>query len=263
MTIVERGIIPVVMGGMGNQMFIIVAAFIAHKYSGAPLYILQNPTEHNDHNIKGYNYNESLFKYFGTHIDELQTNLDFLRSLQYNVDHPGGFDEWSPPGPGTLMTSYYQYYPRIAPFEHDVRELLLRGLEDFRAKLGDYSDYCFLHVRRGDYLKYPDIHINQGLEYYSEALKVMGPAKIIIISDDTTWVKEQELFKNLEVFEGDELETMALMTKCTAGAICANSTFSWWGAFLGAHSLRSKIIVPKNWIGKHTVNLFPEEWIRI
>lgn len=263
MTILEKGIIPVVMGGMGNQMFIIVAAFITHKYSGAPLYILENPVEHNDHNKKGYNYNESLFKYFGRHISQSQTDLDFLRSLKYNNYHPGGFDEWFPPGPGTLMSSYFQYYPRIAPFEHDIRELFLRGLENIRTRLGDYSNYYFLHVRRGDFLKYPEIHINQSLEYYSEALKVIGDVKVIIVSDDIPWVKKQEIFKNFETFEGDELETMALMTKCTAGAICANSTFSWWGAFLGAHSLRSKVIVPKNWIANHKVNLFPEEWIVI
>ena len=56
--------------------------------------------------------------------------------------------------------------------------------------------------------------------------------------------------------------TLALMSLCKAGAICANSTFSWWGAFLGAHGVRAPVFVPERWIGgdKLPVALFPDEW---
>lgn len=53
------------------------------------------------------------------------------------------------------------------------------------------------------------------------------------------------------------------MSLCYSGAICANSTFSWWGAFLGAYSQRNPVFVPRNWIREKIWNLFPEEWIII
>ena len=91
--------------------------------------------------------------------------------------------------------------------------------------------------------------------------------KYVIVSNDIPWVKEQEYFQDpiFEVYESDdELETMALMTKCTSGAICANSTFSWWGAFLGAYALNNPVIIPKKWVrGRDLPDLFPQEWISI
>jgi hypothetical protein len=54
------------------------------------------------------------------------------------------------------------------------------------------------------------------------------------------------------------------MSLCNSAAICANSTFSWWGAFLGAYEMRNPVIVPKKWINEpYAENLIPEEWIRI
>jgi len=91
-------------------------------------------------------------------------------------------------------------------------------------------------------------------------------SKILVVSDDVSWVEGQEYFKDekFEIYKSDnELETLAVMSACKAGAICANSTFSWWGAFLGAHSVRNPVIVPKNWISLPVVSLFPEEWISI
>jgi hypothetical protein len=60
----------------------------------------------------------------------------------------------------------------------------------------------------------------------------------------------------------DELESLALMSLCRKGAICANSTFSWWGAFLGTYGERAPVYVPEKWISDPPiVSLFPPEWI--
>jgi hypothetical protein len=56
------------------------------------------------------------------------------------------------------------------------------------------------------------------------------------------------------------------MSLCTKAAICANSTFSWWGAYLGAYKFRNKVFVPRDWIKQtqYDINLLvPEEWIKI
>ena len=54
------------------------------------------------------------------------------------------------------------------------------------------------------------------------------------------------------------------MSKCHAGAICANSSFSWWGAFLGAYEKRNLVFIPRDWIRNCKVDcLFPDEWIKL
>jgi len=270
METLENGILPLVMGGMGNQMFIISAAYVAHKTAKCPLYLLQPVSSKNSHNKKNRNYNKTLFKHFGIHIPYTANAIHFIESLNYRRLHPGGFDVWYPQQiqPGTIMSSYFQYYPALKPQENDLRQMYLKGLIDFSSKNSDYSDCALLHVRRGDYLEISNYRLLT-VEYYKEAVKFLSKVqRIIIISNDIPWVKEQDYFNN-PIFEffisDDELETMALMSKCTAGAICANSTYSWWGAFLGAYGARNPVIVPKSWFFKDDVSadLFPEEWITV
>ena len=91
--------------------------------------------------------------------------------------------------------------------------------------------------------------------------------QILVFSDDIEWVQSQDFFKNplMKIMNlEDELDTLACMSLCKGGAICANSTFSWWGAFLGSYGERSPVFVPGHWIGnEQPVKLFPDEWIVI
>jgi hypothetical protein len=114
------------------------------------------------------------------------------------------------------------------------------------------------------------MHFLQPIEYYEKALNIIRTKitikKIYIISDDIEYCKEQEFFKTLVedtcIWENsNEIDTFALMTICNGGAICANSTYSWWGAFLGAYAIKSPVIVPKKWYVNEPVSLFPNEWI--
>jgi len=257
-----------VVGGLGNQMFIIAAAYACHREHSAPLYILDNPVSNNKHNTNSLDYLKSIFKYVGLHLPQSLTNHIFLESIDYHSYKPSTFASWNPVDiqPGTLLDSYFQYYPAIKPYEDDLRSLFLRGLEEFMPTR-DYSEAAFLHIRRGDYLQYSNIHYIQPLEYYMKAVALLpGVSKFIVMSDDIAWVESQEYFKDekFEVYKSThELETIAVMSQCKAGAICANSTFSWWGAFLGAYGARNPVIVPAKWISLELVWLFPEEWISI
>lgn len=97
----------------------------------------------------------------------------------------------------------------------------------------------FIHIRLGDYLILPHHQINIG-EYYSEAVKhIPSGAHILVFSDQASIYKEmfQAMFHKLGHIVTvvtdvtDELETLFLMSQCWGGAIVANSTFSWWGAY--------------------------------
>jgi hypothetical protein len=280
MEVIEnKGIIPKVMGGLGNQIFIIIAGFIGQKVHNCPLYIFNNHINNNKHNINNFNYNQTIFKYFGTHIDTFFDDYVLLSLLSYgykihNMLDSDGFKKWDPETliPGTITSSYYQYYPTIKLYESEIRELLIKGLENHNNKMNiDNPDStAFLHIRHGDYLNFPDIHFIQPLEYYINALNDLIQKKqinkIYIFSDDINWVKSVPFFQKIlfEIIDSqDELYCIHLMSQCKGGAICANSTFSWWGAFLGAHSLKNPVYIPKKWISLNVESLFPDDWIEI
>lgn len=169
------------------------------------------------------------------------------------------------------LRGYFQYVPaieRMIPLLcNDMIEFLTQERELLRRKysLTDLTGYGFIHVRRGDYLDgAPNLHWVQTSEYYKEAMKLFGASRWFVLSDDPEWCKAEAVFAICEVVnEPDELTGLALMSLCHGGAIIANSTYSWWGAMLGANSAGSTVVYPSKWLQDTRPILFPETWIRI
>ena len=123
-----------------------------------------------------------------------------------------------------------------------------------------------LHIRRTDYITNPN-HTALDISYYEEALKEFGNDRgVIVFSDDTKWCHEHPLFSDDRFLISDNNSNyvdMCLMTMCN-GHIIANSSFSWWGAWL---SNSEKIIAPSGWFkgsnNQHldTKDIIPEKWI--
>jgi hypothetical protein len=124
-----------------------------------------------------------------------------------------------------------------------------------------------LHVRRGDYVRFQDTHPLCSVDYYSNAIKLFPKdSKFLIISDDIAWCKENlsKISDNLVFTEGNSgVEDMYLMTRCK-GNIIANSSFSWWGAWLSNSDL---IVAPSKWYGDKTnldsTDIIPDRWIKL
>lgn len=267
-------VLPVRKGGLGNQMFQVAAAVVYAKETNRRIIL---PDEfYNTHNPKNTDYAESIFREFIHRLNRPldQQAIDQLLLSDF-TQHPGepGFEDWSPvklPG-NIVLHGYFQNYPPIQRHEEAIRSIFLSGLGNCRISLHDSCHRAGIHVRRGDYLKPPfsDVLPVQPLSYYQEAIHIFPQDKteFYIFSDDIKWCKEQEIFQQLPkkifVEESNELKALAMMTTCTGGMICANSSFSWWGAFLGAHKHRKPVIVPKNWFKGGVGNLFPSEWIQI
>ena len=131
-----------------------------------------------------------------------------------------------------------------------------------------------LHVRRGDYVTNPkNAYIGFcSLDYYKAAInqmisKIKDPI-FFIFSDDIAWVKNNLLFANQAVFVDHNKNTesyndMRLMSLCKHHII-ANSSFSWWGAWLNTNPDKL-VIAPKNWFrnGINDKDLIPVEWMRL
>jgi len=121
-----------------------------------------------------------------------------------------------------------------------------------------------IHVRRTDYLTNSANHHNLNIGYYEEALKKFDNNQVIIFSDDPEWCKQQRLFSDDKFMiseSGDNKIDLCLMSMCTHHII-ANSSFSWWGAWLARSK---KVIAPSKWFGPNnshlnTKDLYPDNW---
>lgn len=125
-----------------------------------------------------------------------------------------------------------------------------------------------VHFRRGDYIKVgcaiPKNYYKKAFSYMKNQLK--DSYTYLIFSDNTQWVKNHIDFNEETYFVGEkeslsDCEELMLMSKCNH-TIIANSTFSWWGAWLNTHGDKI-VIAPKKWYLKENKEMIPKEWIRM
>lgn len=168
------------------------------------------------------------------------------------------------------LVGYYQSHLYFEDFAEEIRQKLTFKLdiqEKLQEKWGHIlsQNAAFAHVRRTDYLGLEHVYNILGTEYYDHAAMKHFPENqlFIIFSDDVAWCKENFKGKNVFFAEGSDIEDMCLMTMCPAGGIIANSSFSWWGAYLNPSPTKA-IVAPKVWFnpnaGYNTVNLIPKTW---
>lgn len=125
-----------------------------------------------------------------------------------------------------------------------------------------------LHIRRTDYITNSN-HTVLPMEYYEKSLNMFDDHReVIIFSDDPEWCMNHDLFSDDRFMvsqSGNNALDLCLMTLCS-DHIIANSSFSWWGAWL---SNGEKVIAPSGWFkgsnNEHldTKDLIPENWIVI
>jgi hypothetical protein len=138
------------------------------------------------------------------------------------------------------------------------------------------TDSLAIHVRRGDYVTNPttnDIHGTMPIEYYQQAIEyVKARCRIdgyYVFSDDREWVENHfGYLDNVKFFSGNTCahEDMILMSKCKHNII-ANSSYSWWGAWLNDNPAKI-VIAPRQWVRASERNLkepdrIPDGWVKI
>lgn len=132
-----------------------------------------------------------------------------------------------------------------------------------------------MHVRRGDYLEPANMKVHGvlGADYYSRALQIVteraGPCVVCVFTDDPAWVRANLNLpadtRYVSEHTKDQLEDLILMSRCSHH-ITANSSFSWWGAWLNP-SREKTVVTPREWFrpssGLDTRDLRPEGWLQI
>lgn len=225
---------------MGNQLFQI-AATVALAIRNDDEYIF--PRWENECNF-------SLYDCFSDKIENKEVHIEPY--FQYSeIKYK----------PNLNLQGFYQ----SEKYFDDCKDII-HNLLTPRIGFGIKYDTTAIHVRRGDYLNLKKEYVQLTQDYYNMAMEETKTTKYIVFSDDISWCKENFKGEQFEFSEGRApVEDLALMLACQ-NQIIANSSFSWWGAYLNKNP--SKVVVaPKAWFGPalahDTKDLVPESWLRI
>jgi hypothetical protein len=107
----------------------------------------------------------------------------------------------------------------------------------------------------------------QSIKYYQDAIDCIGDYdNLFVFSDDVKWCSNNLKFNNMVFMDGfDDIEDLFIMSTCKHNII-ANSSFSWWGAWLN-NNPDKKVVAPANWFGQQAnlnkSDIIPEKWIKI
>jgi len=156
---------------------------------------------------------------------------------------------------------YFKNVEKIIRKDFTFKDEILKPCQEMINSL-EGAEVIGLHIRRQDYLTNSN-HLVLNLSYYEEALsKFNDDILVIVFSDDPEWCHKQNLFQDDRFMISENSNgyiDQCLMTMCSH-FIIANSSFSWWAAWLAN---RGKVIAPKKWFPNeknNTKDLYLKNW---
>lgn len=277
-------IVVKMIGGLGNQMFQYAAGLSASHRLGSQL-IIDNGESKNDrthsYSLSVFNINAGIMeKNVLPEIDREgrgNTNvLSYYKAEKFNYDKK--FEKIKN---NTYIEGFFQSEKFFKGVEAQIKKdfTLKNPAEGRNEEMLHKIRNCeavSLHIRRGDYFDNWKNRIFHGVNlsvYYKKAVKFINKRfknpVFFIFSDDPQWVREN--FKGIKESVVVDIndsknghEDLRLMSSCKHNII-ANSTFSWWAAWLNDN--KNKIITaPKKWFNNPFINisdLIPKEWVKL
>ena len=266
-------------GRLGNQMFQYAGLRGIAAHRGFD-WTIPEPVTYGDSNY-------GLFDCFKmSSVKEENFGLIQGESLQTGCFHfnQDAYDKWPD---ATNLHDYFQTEKYFKNVEEDIRkdftfqnDIMAPCLE----VMNEYEDPIFIHVRRGDYVNQPENHPALPVSYYKNALEkhFKDDQPVFVFSDDLDWCRgnfkddrflistENPLYEQTADTNDGRVKSfipyydLCMMSLCTGGII-ANSSMSWWGAWL-INNPTSPIVAPTPWFGAnyshYNMNdLIPESWI--
>lgn len=211
-----------------------------------------------------------LSRFVRTFLPKCRT--EFIEEIEYVYDSK----------PLNLEGNYYfEGYWQVYKYYSNIKQQILEAFEfphpnGYNNKLAlEIKKYnsVGIHIRRGDYLNHKDFKGLCELDYYqraiSDLMSISNDYKFYVFSNDIKWcieniqplIGEQQVIYITENKGNDSFWDMYLMSKCR-NLIIANSSFSWWGAFLNTKAER--IYVPTKWVNRnYEVEIYDPTWIKI
>lgn len=285
-----------ILGGIGNQLFQYAASLAFSRLYDAKLYLdlttFDNPKYVNpegfllDKIFKIDVCHPTSIEYFKT-LGLAAPLLPFRFKMNYGKLCKNYFLEKVP---SQLEERFFTYdnkhcylegYWQKEDYFKSIRELIIKKYHFNHDVLSNISikmshalineNSVSIHVRRGDYIA-NNLYFECDEKYFRTAMdyisKRISDVKFYVFSDDIDWAKEQSFFSQCHFFDYDQLSGSwndLFLMSCCKHNIIANSSFSWWGAWLNQNP--TKIVIgPKRWfIPDELYNLspIPDNWIKI
>jgi hypothetical protein len=259
-------------GGLANMLFQIAGALgIAKRYGMTTSF--PNLNEHLKYLNQDNFYNSKLkhAEDYKIIVGKINQSPPPSRQLKY-IHYPFHYHEIPLNNEDYLIEGFFQSEKYFNNAKTEIFELFEEPSIVEKIIGEKYPQYSgrttSLHVRRGDYLKMPDYHPTQTISYYEKAMGILKDDTdyFLVFSDDIEWCKENIVGDNI-IYIDSEIDyiELFLMARCNNNII-ANSSFSWWGAWLNKNE-NKKVVSPTLWfgsgVGENTNDIIPENWIKI
>jgi len=282
------------MGGLGNQLFQYATAYALSKEQGRELVLdtrfFDSYTLHGGYKLDRLNISSrkltneecsyfplwqirlltrfpKLDCFFRNWLLEKSFNFQILSTKQDKSVNLVGY--WQSP-------KYFAKYRELLKIEFSPKSSLNKHYQNHTSNIME-NDSVAIHIRRGDYLSNPNALAKHGVcttGYYKAAIELIKKKykepKFFFFSDDIAWTKLEfaDLLQNYHctyVSGGTAEDDFWLMSKAK-NHIIANSTFSWWAAWLADHEENNIVICPDPWFDDQYINtddLLPGSWIKL
>ena len=226
-------------GGLGNQLFQLAAVETIAYETDRKVYLLAKNTPPSAHSAA--DYFSTIFSKFNEYpiVDQSYAIAQEPSYVKQN------WNSLLPEGPVCLQ-GYFQNWRYVSP--------------DFMDKLTfphcPLLDGAFIHIRGGDYVNHWLHHVDLTSYYENAIQRFPSTTHFYIFTNDINYAKTFSFLSKIQhtFVNEDEVMSLTMMSKCAKGGICANSTFSWWGAYLNPNRT---IVIPSKW--SHDISIVQEE----
>ena len=224
-------------GGLGNQLFQLAALQSISRQTNRTAYLETFDSPVTCHSEQ---------KYFDSILSQWKGRPQIRNPCQEVDEISYEFRRWNFTFPTIKLRGYFQNYQYIC--EDFVSSLVVPDVPVLQG--------AFLHIRGGDYVNHPlhDVHLE---DYYKKAtLLFPKDTHFYIFTNDIVYAKTLSFLNTIHhtiVEESNEVKTLALLKNCTLGGICANSTFSWWGAYLNRN--HRTLVLPSKWFNTPSIHI--------
>ena len=253
-------VMSVLAGGLGNQMFQVAAGWALAKENNDEFAVDIRDHRCVNQGREAATYIDNIFSKINTSSFDVDSMVRYSeRSFAYNQ---------IPYQPSTMIDGYFQSEKYFIKYRDaildlfNIRDLIPNIIKDKYEPILELENTTSIHIRRGDYLTIQHIHPVCTMQYYHSCVDILPEdANLLIFTDDIGWCADNFKSDRYHIVHEEDYIDLYLMSQCTNNII-ANSSFSWWGAWLNRHE-EKRVFAPQRWFAtdyNNTVDLIPDDW---
>lgn len=228
-------------GGLGNQLFMICNMIRCSFEQGKPFWF--------KYSTNTITYWDTFLSYLKPYVKDQDYEKNTIVITQDHIDYVSYFEH-------IMLQGYFQTHIFFETYYKQIYDLINidEKKKEVQTKLKGFDVRMYTSL---------DYHPILSYDYYKKAIQTIGSTKIVYFYKDKEYVEQMMMrLKEDKVecisskqFELDDWEEMIFMSLCQHHII-SNSTFSWWGAYLGTND--KMVVYPEAWVGQ-----FPDSWIKM